>query len=109
MQTLGISTKSFILLRLLPNFLTMRRALPGIVLFAFSVIFFAGVMKTTRREASLLLVNGTVYTLDPDHRVTEAVAIRGDQIVGVGKSDELTEKFRADSVTDLRGKTVMPG
>ncbi len=81
---------------------------------ALCVLFVAGltfwnIESATPRRATLLLVNGKVYTLDPTNTVAEAVALRGGRIAGVGSTDEIRRMFRADSVIDLEGKTVVPG
>jgi predicted amidohydrolase YtcJ len=80
-------------------------------------------------EASLILVNGRVYTLDweeprPDGTASpeaprdsagwypdaQAVAIRGDEILFVGSSvDAMQFEGDATRVVDLAGATVIPG
>ena len=57
----------------------------------------------------MLFVNGTVYTLDQHNTVAEAVAVHGNHIVAVGTTQELKERFRADTIIDLNGQTVFPG
>lgn len=58
----------------------------------------------------MLLINGTVYTLDEAQPRAEAVAIRGDRIVFVGPSGEAADYRGAETeVLDLAGKTVVPG
>ncbi len=60
-------------------------------------------------NASMILVNGVIYTLDGRKPAATAVAIRGDRIVGVGSDREITSSFRADRTIDLLGKPVYPG
>lgn len=59
----------------------------------------------------ILIVNGTVVTMDGTRRVIEdgAVAIRGDRIVAVGTTAELQAAHEAKTMIDARGKLVMPG
>ncbi|AKR55002.1 hydrolase [Devosia sp. H5989] len=59
----------------------------------------------------LLLLHGTVITVDRDRRVIEdgAVAISGDRIVEVGTSAELEPKHVGKKIVDCRGKVVIPG
>ena len=38
--------------------------------------------------ADIIITNAKVYTVDPENPTAEAVAIRGNKIVFVGKSDE---------------------
>jgi 5-methylthioadenosine/S-adenosylhomocysteine deaminase len=59
----------------------------------------------------LLLINGTVVTMDPAGSVfmDGAVAIRGRTIVAVGPSEELTERYQAREMRDCRGCAIIPG
>jgi predicted amidohydrolase YtcJ len=58
----------------------------------------------------ILLVNGNVYTLDPDMPRAEAIAISGRWISAVGTNEEVMALTDAQSrVIDLQGKTVLPG
>src|SRR5579862_9320556 len=61
--------------------------------------------------ATILVTNGTVITMDPQHRVLEggAVAIRGDSIVALGQANEISSKYAASKIIDARGAIVMPG
>ncbi|MBI3790761.1 MAG: amidohydrolase, partial [Gemmatimonadetes bacterium] len=60
--------------------------------------------------ATLLLLNGRVLTVDDADRVAQAVAIRGNRIVGVGTDAEML-KLAAPGARriDLHGRTVTPG
>lgn len=60
-------------------------------------------------HATLILTNGTIYTVDDSMRVVEAVAIDGDRIVGTGTTKEVLHAFTADEVLDLHGQAVYPG
>lgn len=59
----------------------------------------------------LLLLHGTVVTVDPERRIIEdgAVAIAGDRIVGVGTSADLEARHAGKKVVDCRGKLIIPG
>jgi predicted amidohydrolase YtcJ len=58
----------------------------------------------------LILHHGRVYTVDAQDSVAEAVAIRGDEIVAVGSSDEILALAGAATRTvDLAGRAVVPG
>lgn len=89
----------------------------------------AGRDDTADTDASLILVNARVYTLDwpapaPDgtlharaprdqhgwHPDAEAVVIRGDEIVFVGATRQALERRgEGTRVVDLAGATVLPG
>ena len=61
-------------------------------------------------QADVVLLNGTVITVDPNDTIAEAVAIRGGRILFVGTS-AAARKFVGDttSVIDLAGRTATPG
>lgn len=60
--------------------------------------------------AHQVFVNGEVLTMDADNRVAEAISIRGDRIEAVGSSAEIMALVGDDTlVTDLRGRTLLPG
>jgi len=57
-----------------------------------------------------VFINGTLLTMDADNRVVEAIAVRGDRIEAVGSTDEIMALVGDDTlVTDLRGRTMLPG
>lgn len=65
---------------------------------------------SARSEATLALVNGRVYTLDPAQPTGTAVAIAGDRILAVGSDEDVLSRVVASTkVIDLGGKTVLPG
>jgi len=61
--------------------------------------------------ADLLIVGGTVVTMDAAHRLIDdgAVAIRGDSIMAVGKRSELSAQYAAQKTLDARGALILPG
>ncbi|WP_020666010.1 amidohydrolase [Amycolatopsis nigrescens] len=62
------------------------------------------------RTADLLLHGGLVRTLDPDHPVAEAVAVRDGKILAVGGDRELRPLRGSRTTTvDLEGATLTPG
>src|SRR5207244_10846359 len=63
-----------------------------------------------RGPADVLIANGRVATLDPRQPEAAAIAIRGDNIVGVGSEAELNS-FRDETarVIDAGGRTIVPG
>jgi predicted amidohydrolase YtcJ len=60
--------------------------------------------------ATLILTNGNLRTLDPDHPNASAVAIFEDRILAVGDTDQIRQLAGLGTrVIDLDGKTVLPG
>ena len=52
-------------------------------------------------DASMILVNGVIYTLDERRPVVSALAVRGDRIVAVGSDREISAAFRSERTIDL--------
>jgi len=71
----------------------------------FSYLFFWGVPE----PADVLYINGHVYTMDIKNSEADAFAVRGDEIVAVGTTEDLRNSIRPKEVVDLHGKTVLPG
>src|SRR5215203_767054 len=63
------------------------------------------------QTADLLIVGGTVVTMDKDRLVIEdgAVVVRNGEIVQVGKRADLTKNVRARQTIDAQGKVIIPG
>jgi predicted amidohydrolase YtcJ len=67
-------------------------------------------MKPHSNSPDLLLLNGTVQTMDTKTPQAQAIAIKGKQILAIGKNEVLSAM--ADSSTeiiDLNGRLVLPG
>ena len=73
-----------------------------------SLVYFM-FLRPTVSDASLLLLNGVVYTVNETQPHAEAVAISGGKIAGVGTTEEIQHGFRSAHVIDLHGKPVYPG
>ncbi len=64
---------------------------------------------TAAAAASLVLVNGRVWTGDPRRPGAEAVAISGERIIAVGSTADLKAQAGNAEVVDLGGAFVAPG
>jgi len=63
-----------------------------------------------RQPADLLLLNGYVYTSNPERTIAEAVAVNDGLISAVGSSAELQSLQGPDTrVIDLAGRMMLPG
>jgi 5-methylthioadenosine/S-adenosylhomocysteine deaminase len=64
-----------------------------------------------KRPVDLIVVHGTVVTMDAQRRVLSdgAVAVAGETIAAVGSSGEITAAYSAKKVMDAQGGLVMPG
>jgi predicted amidohydrolase YtcJ len=66
--------------------------------------------STNPPSATLVILNGKVWTVDPAHPRTEAVAIAGDHVAAVGANDEIRKWIGPKTQTiDARGASVLPG
>jgi predicted amidohydrolase YtcJ len=60
-------------------------------------------------NTNLVLVNGSVYTVDSERSWAQAIAIRGDKIVLIGSDAEVKRYLDPETkVIDLEGKMVLP-
>ena len=87
-----------------------RRLLIG----ALGAAAFAGWLSQSRPQAQaaadLVLINGTILTVDANDSIAQAVAIADGRIVAVGSSDAIKQRIGANTrVIDLRGRTATPG
>lgn len=61
-------------------------------------------------EVDTIYLNGQIVTMDAEARTVEAVAVRGDEIVGVGSNAEIGLMAGPGTrVVDLEGRTMTPG
>lgn len=62
-------------------------------------------------DADTVLIGGTAITVDADRRVIRdaGIAIKGEDILFVGKAAEVKERFAAKKVIDCTDKVIIPG
>jgi 5-methylthioadenosine/S-adenosylhomocysteine deaminase len=68
--------------------------------------------RGTRMTAvDLLVLNGTLVTMDKDHRVIEdaGVAIKNGRILAVGQRKDILRRFTSAQTVDARDKIIIPG
>jgi predicted amidohydrolase YtcJ len=74
-----------------------------IFLFCLSVSVYA-------QPADLILHHGKIVTVDPQFHIVDAIAIRGDRIIAVGRYADVAKLAGSHTQQfDLKGKTVLPG
>jgi len=60
--------------------------------------------------ASLVLINGKIYTVDEDQPIVQAVYIKKGKIAALGTTDKIMRKATPGTrVVELQGRTVVPG
>ncbi|MBT3890202.1 MAG: amidohydrolase family protein, partial [Planctomycetaceae bacterium] len=63
-----------------------------------------------RQSADLILHSGKIVTVNPRFEIAEAMAVRGERIMAVGRDSKLLKLAGPDTkVIDLDGKMVIPG
>jgi predicted amidohydrolase YtcJ len=82
----------------------MKRLLP------FFLLLLVNCATETKKSPTLILLNGKFFTAENLTAFSEAVAITGNKITAVGKTQDI-KKLVGDStqVIDLQGKLVIPG
>lgn len=88
----------------------MNSRIPGALLLACVAGASISAQPDAQAVADTIFYNGKVVTVDARERVAEALAIRGDRIIGVGHDAEVRRHAGPDTQrVDLRGHTVIPG
>jgi predicted amidohydrolase YtcJ len=66
---------------------------------------------TQKEKADLVIINGKVLTIDKDHPTAEAIAIKDENIIAVGKKSEISVLIEKGytKVIDAGGRLVIPG
>jgi len=70
----------------------------------------ASALARAQTSADLILINGTVITVDGADRIAQGVAVAGGKIVAVGTNADIRALANSRTQTiDLHGRTVTPG
>ena len=74
------------------------------------IYFFLQSIAVIAQKADLVLVNGKIFTSDKTNLYVEALAIKSNKIIAIGKTADI-EKMANNSTKkiDLQGKLVIPG
>ncbi|HBC79997.1 MAG TPA: hypothetical protein DCZ51_15295, partial [Bacteroidales bacterium] len=67
--------------------------------------------NSKKEKADLVIINGKVLTIDKDNPMAQAVAIKGERIIAVGTTREISGMIdkRSTRVVDAGGRLVIPG
>jgi len=76
-----------------------------------AVTGFTGCSQEKLPPADLVLLNGSIYTVNPENPSAEALAVTGNMITAVCQSREEAQKYIGEltKVIDLEGRFVTPG
>ncbi len=73
-------------------------------------ILFKIATRVPQPPAHQVFIHGEVLTMDSNNQIVQAVSVRGDRIEAVGTDVEILQLVTDETVvTDLRGRTLMPG
>ena len=62
-----------------------------------------------RQKADLIIHHATIYTVDKDFSIAEAMALRDGRIIAIGKTDDILKEYEAAEEVDAHGKFIYPG
>ena len=60
-------------------------------------------------QVDSIVINGNIYTVNDSFEKAEAFAIKDGKFYEIGTSQQLQDKYAADTIIDVEGKTVFPG
>lgn len=77
------------------------------IFICFIIIMFFSCKKV--EKADFVVYNATIYTVDSNFTITEAMAVKNGKILECGTNKFIKEKYKTNSLIDLEGKFVYPG
>ncbi len=83
------------------NYWTTLLAWPFIILLVTSC--------NKKPTADTIIYNATIYTVDSNFSVAQAMVIKNKKIIAIGKKDSLLERYDCKSKIDAEGKFIFPG
>jgi len=63
----------------------------------------------TKTNVDLIIHNATIYTVNEDSIVYEAMAIKNGRIVQIGKENQILNKYSSDNKVDAQFSPIYPG
>ena len=82
------------------------------IIISLSIIIMIIISSFNKKEkADLIIINGKVLTIDKDNPVAEAIAVKGEKIIAVGTTKEISALVskNATIIIDAKGRLVIPG
>ena len=88
----------------------LRLASLSVLASLFALVPGSGEAQRTGTPADVIFFNGRVLTMERARPRAQALAIRGDTIVGVGSNERIRSFRGPDTIAvNLRGRTLLPG
>ena len=60
-------------------------------------------------EVDFISHNGTIFSMDDNFNIYEAIAIKNGKILALGKNDQILNKYSSIETIDLKGLFAYPG
>lgn len=87
-----------------------KRIFTWAVVFSFILSTFPVSSAAANEIADSAYINGNIYTMEDDQPTAAAIAVKGQKLIFVGSNEDVKEYIGNNTkVTDLKGKTVIPG
>lgn len=73
-------------------------------------LFFILLIACNKQEnVDLLVINGTIYTVNDSFAKAEAFAVKNGKIIAIGSTQEIQQKYASKKIVDAEGNAVYPG
>ncbi|MDD3168547.1 MAG: amidohydrolase, partial [Eubacteriales bacterium] len=80
------------------------------VVFTFILSTFPVSSSAAGEIADSVYINGNIYTMDEEQPKAAAMAVKGQNLIFVGSNENVKSHIgKSTKITDLKGKTVIPG
>ena len=60
-------------------------------------------------EVDIIYHNGTIFSMDDNYNVYEAIGIKNGEILDLGKNNQILNKYSSNKTIDLKGLFAYPG
>src|SRR6187402_1300815 len=98
---------------LLLPFYYLQDRISNYMKYLFPIILFLFIISSSIAQsttADVILINGKVWTSESASSFAEAIAIKNNQIIQVGKSADIKKLANTQTqIIDLKGRLVIPG
>jgi predicted amidohydrolase YtcJ len=83
----------------------------NIIISLLTIIMITSGSCSTSEKADLVIIDGKVLTIDKENPLSEAIAIKGEKIIAVGTTTQISELINKGKtkVIDAGGRLVIPG
>lgn len=88
----------------------LKKVFAWVIVFTFILSTFPVSSSAATEIADSVYINGNIYTMDDAQPNATAVAVKGQRLIFVGSSENVKSYIGLNTkITDLKGKTVIPG